>query len=55
VIAAGAPVPAAAGGPRRRNFFHALRPVAIRGVITEADKNYWAFKPIAHPAPPAVE
>ncbi len=31
-----------------------VRPVAIRGVITDADRNFWAFRPIAHPAPPAV-
>ena len=54
-IAAGAPVPAAAGGAAGvETSSTGLRPVAIRGVITEADRNFWAFKPIAHTEPPAA-
>jgi hypothetical protein len=29
-----------------------VRPVALRGVITDADKNFWAFKPLSQNAPP---
>ena len=52
-VAAGAPIPAAAPASAAETST-SVRPVAIRGVITEADKNFWAFKPIGHPAPPAV-
>jgi hypothetical protein len=51
-LAAGAPIPGPASAPETSST--GLRPVAIRGVITEADKSYWAFKPIAHPTPPSV-
>jgi cytochrome c553 len=55
-LAAGATLPAApaatssagSGGDTGTG----LRPVALRGIITDADKNFWAFKPNAHHAPP---
>jgi mono/diheme cytochrome c family protein len=47
-VAAGAPTPAAAESST------GVRSIATRGVITEADKNFWAFKPLANPKPPAV-
>ena len=31
-----------------------LRPVALRGQITEADKKFWSFAPISHPVPPST-
>jgi hypothetical protein len=56
-LAAGAGLPASTGGSAAPGTESStgLRPVAIRGVITDADKNYWAFKPIAHPLPPTVD
>jgi cytochrome c553 len=53
-LAAGATLPAATATSSATESSTGLRPVAIRGVITEADKQFWAFKPIAHPAPPAT-
>jgi hypothetical protein len=52
-VAAGAPIPAAASAATVETST-SVRPVAIRGVITEADKNFWAFKAIGHPQPPEV-
>ncbi len=55
-LASGAAVPG--GGtdaPSTETSSTGLRPVAIRGIITDADKNFWAFKPIAHPVPPTVD
>jgi hypothetical protein len=56
-VAAGAPVPApavsATAPPTEPGT--GLRPVAIRGVITDGDRNFWAFRPIGHPVPPAVD
>ena len=53
-VMAGAPLPAAPSTSAVETST-SVRPVAIRGVITEADKNYWAFKAIGHPAPPTVD
>ena len=55
-LAAGAAVPAAAAvlesaAPESST---GLRPVPLRGKITEADKKFWSFAPIAHPVPPTV-
>ena len=52
-VAAGAPVPGPALSTTETSST-GLRPVAIRGKITDADKQFWAFKPIAHPEPPAA-
>jgi cytochrome c553 len=51
-VAAGAPIPA--GTPSAGNSLAGtgVRPVALRGVITDADKNFWAFKAISQAAPP---
>ncbi len=54
-LEAGAPIPAVAASNAPTEPGTGLRPVALRGVITEADKNYWAFRAIAHPVPPAVD
>ena len=54
-LAAGAALPAAPAGTSAETSSTGLRPVAIRGVITDADKKFWAFKPIAKPEPPAVD
>ena len=54
-IAAGAPVPAAASGAPAAETSTGVRPVAIRGIITDADRNFWAFRPIGHPVPPPVK
>jgi len=53
-VAAGSPVPAVAAASAETSST-GVRPVAIRGIITDADKNFWAFRPIAHPAPPPVD
>ena len=52
-VAAGAPLPAAA--PESTLSGTSVRPVSIRGVITEADKNFWAFRPIQRTGPPATK
>ena len=51
-VAAGAPSPA--GTPSAGNSLAGtgVRPVALRGVITDADKNFWSFKPLLQTAPP---
>jgi len=51
-VAAGAPIPASA--PDSLLSGTGVRPVAIRGVITDADKNFWAFKPIQRVTPTAT-
>jgi hypothetical protein len=51
-VAAGAPIPASA--PDSATSGTGLRPVATRGIITDADKNFWAFKPIQGAAPSAT-
>jgi hypothetical protein len=52
-VAAGAPVPAVTPSAGDSLAGTGVRPVALRGVITDADKNFWAFKPISQAAPPA--
>ncbi len=51
-VAAGAPTPAATPSAGDSLAGTGVRPVALRGVITDADKNFWAFKPISQAAPP---
>jgi mono/diheme cytochrome c family protein len=51
-VAAGAPVPAVTPSAGDSLAGTGVRPVALRGVITDADKNFWAFKPISQAAPP---
>ncbi len=52
-IAAGAPTPATTPSAGSSLAGTGVRPVALRGVITDADKNFWAFKPLSQAAPPA--
>jgi len=54
-VAAGAPVPVTESAAGSAETSTSTRPVAIRGVITEADKNFWAFRPLGNPTPPAVK
>jgi hypothetical protein len=51
-VAAGAPIPAVTPSAGDSLTGTGVRPVALRGVITDADKNFWAFKPISQAAPP---
>jgi hypothetical protein len=51
-VAAGAPTPAVTPSAGDSLNGTGVRPVALRGVITDADKNFWAFKPISQAAPP---
>jgi cytochrome c553 len=51
-VAAGAPVPAVTPSAGDSLAGTGVRPVALRGVITDADKNFWAFRPISQAAPP---
>jgi len=51
-VAAGAPIPASV--PDSAASGTGLRPVATRGKITDADKKFWAFKPIQGAPPPAA-
>jgi cytochrome c553 len=51
-VAAGAPLPAATPSAGNSLAGTGVRPVALRGVITDADKNFWAFKPLSAAAPP---
>ncbi len=51
-VAAGAPTPAVTPSAGNSLEGTGVRPVALRGVITDADKNFWAFRPIAQAAPP---
>ena len=53
-VAAGAPVPVTPASAQAAETSTSVRPVAIRGIITEADRNFWAFRPIGHPEPPAA-
>src|SRR5208282_4338877 len=54
-VAAGAPTPAVT--PTAGNSLEGtgVRPVALRGVITDFDKNFWSFKPISQAAPPTPQ
>ena len=49
-IVAGAPTPT--GSAEASLSGMGVRPVSLRGVITDADKNFWAFKPVGVPAIP---
>src|SRR3984885_4300041 len=51
-VAAGAPTPALTPSARNSLEGTGVRPVALRGVITDFDKNFWSFKPISQAAPP---
>jgi hypothetical protein len=52
-VAAGAPIPKVTPPAGDSLAGTGVRPVALRGVITDADKNFWAFKPLSQAAPPA--
>ncbi len=54
-LAAGAPTPAATPSAGNSLSGTGVRPVALRGVITDADKNFWAFKPLSTVTPPTVK
>jgi len=51
-VAAGAPSPAAAPSAGNSLAGTGVRPVALRGVITDYDKNFWSFKPLSQAEPP---
>jgi len=51
-VIAGAPSPAATPAAGNSLAGTGVRPVALRGVITDADKNFWSFKPRSQAAPP---
>jgi hypothetical protein len=51
-VAAGAPTPALTPSARNSLEGTGVRPVALRGVITDFDKNFWSFKPISQAGPP---
>jgi len=51
-VGAGAPTPTTTPSAGNSLSGTGVRPVALRGVITDADKNFWAFKPISQAAPP---
>jgi hypothetical protein len=51
-VAAGAPTPAITPSAGDSLAGTGVRPVALRGVITDADKNFWSFKPISQASPP---
>ncbi len=53
-IAAGAPTPATTPAAGNSLTGVGVRPVALRGVITDADKNFWAFKPLSKATPPST-
>ncbi len=53
-VAAGAPSPAPSLSNSDPASTTGVRPVEIRGVITEADRTFWAFRPLSHPVPPQV-
>ena len=53
-IAAGAPTPATTPTAGNSLTGVGVRPVALRGVITDADKNFWAFKPLSKATPPST-
>ena len=54
-IVAGAPTPALTPTAGDLLAGTGVRPVALRGVITDADKNFWAFKPLSQKAPPLAQ
>jgi hypothetical protein len=51
-VAAGAPIPATTPAAGNALAGMGVRPVALRGVITDADKAFWSFKPISKADPP---
>src|SRR5690242_2114297 len=51
-LAAGAPAPAPTPSAGNSLAGTGVRPVALRGVITDADKNFWSFKALSQAAPP---
>jgi uncharacterized protein DUF1549/uncharacterized protein DUF1553 len=51
-IVAGAPTPLLSPSAGISLAGTGVRPVALRGVITDADTNFWAFKPLSQNAPP---
>jgi hypothetical protein len=51
-VAAGAPSPAATTSAGNSLAGTGVRPVALRGVITEFDKNFWSYKALSQAAPP---
>ncbi len=57
-IAAGAPFPAGESASQATSnapeSAGGTRPAALRGIITDADRKFWAFRPLAHPNPPQV-
>ncbi|HLK62429.1 MAG TPA: DUF1549 and DUF1553 domain-containing protein [Bryobacteraceae bacterium] len=52
-VAAGAPLPAVTPSAGNSLEGTGVRPVALRGVITDADKKFWAFRPISSAPPPS--
>ncbi len=54
-LAAGAPIPASVAAAGESLSGTGVRPVSLRGVITDADKNFWAFKPMSKAPAPAVK
>jgi len=54
-LAAGAPIPAAIPSAGDSLAGTGVRPVALRGVITDADRNFWAFRPLSQNLPPAAD
>jgi hypothetical protein len=51
-VAAGAPIPAVTPSAGDSLSGTGVRPVALRGVITDFDKNFWSFRPVSQAAPP---
>ena len=51
-VTAGAPSPATTPSAGNSLAGTGVRPVALRGVITDADKNFWSFKPLSQAPPP---
>jgi hypothetical protein len=51
-VAAGAPTPATTPSAGNSLAGTGVRPIALRGVITDADKNFWSFKPLSQAPPP---
>ena len=54
-VAAGAPIPAITVSAGDSLEGTGVRPVALRGVITDFDKNFWSFRPISQAAPPVPQ
>jgi len=54
-LAAGAPLPATTPSAGNSLAGTGVRPVALRGVITDADKNFWSFKPLSQAPPPTPQ